>query len=368
MANGMKEWFGWWASRKRREEEEQTKREAISHELQTLLTLISAPVDNILANEHITSSVRTQLEIAQSNSRRLLDMVNRLLGTHPIVPAEESAKVSGGKRKKPQKALMIDENGKSNQKILVVDDNEDMLRLLEALLGKEYVVVTAPNGVEALKKINKNAPDLIITDLTMPKMDGLELTEKVKGSSETSYIPLILLTAKSAIENRLKAMQYGADDYVTKPFDPTYLRARIRNILSQREKLEQRYRERLLRLEPEESHDPNKEDKFLVKLLKIMDKEMDNNALTVDMVVDKMGYGRTVFYNKLKGLTGLSPVEFIREIRVKRAAQLLKQGKYNITEITYMVGMNDSRYFSKCFKSTYGVTPSEYRRDKREKK
>ena len=103
-------------------------------------------------------------------------------------------------------------------------------------------------------------------------------------------------------------------------------------------------------------------DAFLAKLLAVMDKQMDNNTLTVDELVDEMGMGRTVFFNKLKNMTGLSPVEFIREIRIKRAAQLLEERKYNITEVTYMVGMNDSRYFAKCFKNTYGVTPSEYRR------
>ena len=117
-----------------------------------------------------------------------------------------------------------------------------------------------------------------------------------------------------------------------------------------------------MRLEPQKGDDSISGDAFLAKLLSVMDKQMDNNALTVDDLVDEMNMGRTVFFNKLKSMTGLSPVEFIREIRVKRAAQLLEEKKYNITEVTYMVGMNDSRYFAKCFKSTYGITPSEYRR------
>jgi YesN/AraC family two-component response regulator len=199
----------------------------------------------------------------------------------------------------------------------------------------------------------------------MPQMDGLELTQKVKESNDTNYIPLILLTAKSAIESRLQALKYGADDYVTKPFEPEYLRARVQNILAQREQLEARYRDRLLRLEPQDNDDQLSGDTFLAKLLNIMDREMDNNELTVEELVEDMHMGRTVFFNKLKGMTGLSPVEFIREIRIKRAAQLLESGDYNITEITYMVGMNDSRYFSKCFKNTYGMTPSEYKRQKR---
>ena len=119
-----------------------------------------------------------------------------------------------------------------------------------------------------------------------------------------------------------------------------------------------------MRLEPQKNDEGVQGDTFLAKLLDIMDKQMENNTLTVDELVEDMGMGRTVFFNKLKSLTGLSPVEFIREMRIKRAAQLLEQKQYNITEVTYMVGMNDSRYFAKCFKATYGMTPSEYRRER----
>ena len=159
-------------------------------------------------------------------------------------------------------------------------------------------------------------------------------------------------------------MKEGADDYVTKPFEPEYLRARVHNLIQQREQLEQNYRQRLMRLEPQKAEEGIPSDSFLAKLLSIMDKQMENNTLTVDELVEDMGMGRTVFFNKLKSLTGLSPVEFIREMRIKRAAQLLEDKRYNITEVTYMVGMNDSRYFAKCFKATYGVTPSEYRKEK----
>ena len=188
------------------------------------------------------------------------------------------------------------------------------------------------------------------------------MTQFIKKNADTDYIPVILLTAKTAIESRLQALQYGADDYVTKPFEPEYIRARVHNILTQRTQLEQSYRQRLMRLETQPSDEAMAGDTFLAKLLDIMDKEMDNNTLTVDELVEEMNMGRTVFFNKLKSMTGLSPVEFIREMRIKRAAQLLEDRKYNITEVTYMVGMNDSRYFAKCFKNTYGVTPSEYRR------
>ena len=246
--------------------------------------------------------------------------------------------------------------------VLVVDDNQDMRQFLAGVLGRDYTVETAADGEEAEQIIRTKQIDLVITDLMMPKVDGLELTQFIKGNTDTDFIPVILLTAKTAIESRLQALQCGADDYVTKPFEPEYIRARVHNFLTQRSQLEQSYRQRLMRLEPPKADEPVPGDTFLAKLLDIMDKQMDNNTLTVDELVDEMGMGRTVFFNKLKSMTGLSPVEFIREMRIKRAAQLLEDRSHNITEVTYMVGMNVSRYFSKCFKNTYGLTPSEYRK------
>ena len=248
--------------------------------------------------------------------------------------------------------------------LLVVDDNQDMRNFISGIFNRDCNVEIAADGSEAKQIIKAKHIDLVITDLMMPNVDGLELTKFIKKNVETDHIPVILLTAKTAIESRLQALEDGADDYVTKPFDPEYLRARVINILKQRTQLEQSYRQRLMRLETASTDENVPGDTFLAKLLNVMEKQMDNNTLTVDEMVDEMGMGRTVFFNKLKGMTGMSPVEFIREMRIKRAAQLLEDRKYNITEVTYMVGMNDSRYFSKCFKNTYGITPSEYRRQK----
>ena len=292
----------------------------------------------------------------------------------------------------------------STPTILIVDDNDDMCAFLSSILSPTYHVVTAHNGVEALSLLSPSSmtftltpsasdasspsplaegrgeasspplnrggregfgeasPSLIVSDLMMPNMDGLELTNILKNDPATSHIPIILLTAKSAIESRLQALKYGADDYITKPFSPEYLLARIDNILRQREQLRATYRARLLSLQPQPKGESNPDETFLAHLLDYMEHNMDNSALTVDDVVSEMALGRTVFFNKLKGLTGLSPVEFIREIRIKRAAQLLRSGQYNVTEITYMVGMNDSRYFAKCFKAAYGMTPTDYRK------
>ena len=252
--------------------------------------------------------------------------------------------------------------------VLVVDDSVDMRNFLSNILSHDYHVEAAADGEEAEQILRTKPIDLVVTDLMMPKVDGLELTQFIKKNKDFDFIPVILLTAKTAIESRLQALEYGADDYVTKPFEPEYLRARVHNILTQREQLEQSYRQRLMRLEPQKSDEQIQGDAFLAKLLDVMERQMDNNTLTVDELVEEMSMGRTVFFNKLKSLTGLSPVEFIREMRIKRAAQLLEERQYNITEVTYMVGMNDSRYFAKCFKNTYGITPSEYRHAAMDKK
>ena len=255
--------------------------------------------------------------------------------------------------------------------ILVVDDNDDMCAFLSSILSPTYHVVTASNGLDALRLFAPPAQgepekyfscDLIVSDLMMPNMDGLDLTNRLKNDPATSHIPIILLTAKSAIESRLQALKYGADDYITKPFSPEYLLARIENILRQREQLRATYRSNLLSLQPQLQKESNPDETFLAHLLDYMEHNMDNSALTVEDLVSEMALGRTVFFNKVKGLTGLSPVEFIREVRIKRAAQLLRSGQYNVTEITYMVGMNDSRYFAKCFKAAYGKTPTDYRK------
>ena len=251
---------------------------------------------------------------------------------------------------------------KDAPRILVIEDNDDMRNFLVNILKKDYQVESASDGLEGWEKAKESIPDLMISDLMMPNMDGLQFTEKIKNDARTSHIPIILLTAKSAIESRLEAMKYGAEDYITKPFSPVYLEARVENILEQRKRLQEAYRKNLLELEPAKVEITSQDEIFLAKLLDIMERNMDNSELAVEDVVSEIGLGRTVFFNKLKGLTGLSPIEFIREIRIKRAAQLLRAGEHNVSEITYMVGMSDSRYFSKCFKKVYGMTPSEYKK------
>lgn len=254
-------------------------------------------------------------------------------------------------------------SAKENPLILIVEDNDEMRIFLSKVLGKKYRTEMALDGETGRDKARKMIPDLIISDLMMPGMDGIQLTEAVKKNDHTSHIPVILLTAKSADESRIAALKIGADDYITKPFSPVILMARVENMLEQRKRLQEQYRKNLLEMEPAKVEMASQDEIFMAKLLDFMEKNIDNCDLTVDDIVSEMAFGRTVFFNKLKGLTGLAPIEFVRQVRIKRAAQLLKSGQYNVSQVTYMVGMSDSRYFSKCFKKVYGVTPSEFKKE-----
>ncbi|MFT3738138.1 MAG: hybrid sensor histidine kinase/response regulator transcription factor [Breznakibacter sp.] len=249
--------------------------------------------------------------------------------------------------------------------VLVVEDNAEMRLFLRGILGKSYRVLEATNGREGLDVATSEVPDLIISDIMMEGMDGLELCRKLRNGLQTSHIPLILLTAKTSIESKLEGLETGADDYITKPFSTTWLLARVENLLDQRRKLQEVYRSKLglkqVEVHPSPPQIHSFDQKFLDDLTALMEKNMDNGSLVVDDLVAEMGVSRSVFFKKLKTLTGLAPIEFIKEMRVKRAAQLMESGQFNMTQISYMVGINDPRYFSKCFKQHFGVTPTEYK-------
>ncbi|MFA6812942.1 MAG: two-component regulator propeller domain-containing protein [Bacteroidaceae bacterium] len=275
-----------------------------------------------------------------------------------------------------------DKEGKTKNVMLIVEDNRDLRCFLRTVFCPFYRVVEAVNGFEGLNRALKYIPDIIISDVMMPEIDGIEMTKKLRLDVTTSHIPIVLLTAKTTIESKLEGLELGADDYITKPFSATYLKARVENILVQRKKLQKLYRDQLMKniggiseiaidasamqstsTEPLTMTMSAKDKKFLDDLAVIMEKKMDNGNLVVDDLVSELAVSRSVFFKKLKMLTGLAPIEFIKEMRMKRAAQLIAESDYNMTQIAYMVGINDPRYFSKCFKVLMGVTPTEFRKN-----
>lgn len=255
--------------------------------------------------------------------------------------------------------------------ILIVEDNSELRLFLKTVLEKEFRIIEASNGREGLNHAFESIPDIIISDVMMPEMNGVQMTTALKDDLRTSHTPVILLTAKTAMEDRLEALNSGADDYITKPFSAEYLEARIRNLLAQRSKLQDLYRNKLnfteepqpewMQVTPSVPNVVSQDDLFIANLIKSLEENMENSELTVDDLVSLAGLSRSVFFKKLKSLTGLAPIEFIREMRIKRAAQLIETKQYNISQVAYMVGMNDPRYFSRCFKQKYGITPTEYK-------
>lgn len=260
----------------------------------------------------------------------------------------------------------------SKDVMLIVEDNDELRLFLKTIFIHSFRIVEANNGKEGIEKALLLIPDIIISDVMMPEKDGLELTRAIKENLSTSHIPIILLTAKTALESKLEGLEYGADDYITKPFSSVYLEARVENLLNQHKKLQAFYRATLMstttETEEKELIDTTgmsqNDRKFLNKLVEIMEKNMDNGDLIVEDIVNDLAVSRSVFFKKLKALTGLAPIEFIKEMRIKRAAEYIETGEYSMSQISYMVGINDPRYFSKCFKQMYGMTPTEYKEQK----
>lgn len=270
------------------------------------------------------------------------------------------------------------ERNSDNFSILVVEDNEELKAFLRNILSENYTVITASNGEEGLQRAADNLPDLIISDVMMPVMDGLEMVRLIKENNNICHIPIIVLSAKASLDDRIAGLEQGIDDYITKPFSATYLKTRIASLLRQRKALQEIYMNKLMEgknsssaapvadsLTPSQPQITPYDEQFMEKVMEFMEEQMDNAELTIDEFAEKLMLSRTIFYRKLKSIIGLTPVDFIREIRIKRAVQLIDSGEYNFSQVAYMTGFNDPKYFSKCFKKVIGITPSEYKEKKK---
>ena len=244
--------------------------------------------------------------------------------------------------------------------VLIIEDNEDLRNYICNQLREHYNILEAKNGIEGLEKAQKRIPDLIISDVMMPEMDGYELCKKLKEGENTSHIPIILLTAKVSSENQKEGIMTGADYYMTKPFDAEILLLRVKNIIGSREKLESHIENNTILLAPKKVNLESSDEKFLKQALSCIEENMSNTEFGVEAFGDAMGISRMQLYRKLKELTGYSANEFIKSMRLKRASQLLEMGELNISEITYEVGFNDLKHFRACFKKEFGVNPSQF--------
>jgi len=252
------------------------------------------------------------------------------------------------------------QNEKSAGCILVVEDNEEVNNYLTDVLQNYYCVYTAENGAEGFEIALEKLPDIIISDVMMPKVDGFEFCKKIRTNESTSTIPFIFLTAKSDEQFHLLGTKLGADDFISKPFDPNLLLEKIKNILESRKKLQKQY-SKSIRLEPSDVEITSSEEVFVEKVITVIEDNLQNHKFTSDVLASEMNMSNSSLYRKLKRLTGSSTAEFVRSIRIKRAAQLLADKERTITEIAYEIGFNDVKHFRTVFQKQFKCSPSEYR-------
>lgn len=250
-------------------------------------------------------------------------------------------------------------------RMLIVEDNQELRAFIKQIFQEKFHIIEAENGNEGLEKAFSCLPDMIITDIMMPLKDGIQMLQELRDDERTSHIPAIVLTAKVDTGSILTGIQTGADDYITKPFSVNYLQAKVDNILAQRKKLQTYYcsnRTILKNISKEEKNSilSSRDKNFLTKLAEIMEAEISNANLDVNYLVSCFSLSRTNFFHKLKSLTGLSPIMYIKEVRMQKAAELIKEKQYSMAEIAYMVGYNDPHYFSKSFKAFWGMNSTEY--------
>lgn len=306
-------------------------------------TGIGLPLARMLAERHEGS-------LAIDPNSEMTTFVVRIPGDRSLAQDFEQAE----NMEKP------DEIGMVESSILIIDDNEDLRRMIAEILKDDYKVLQAGNGKEGIDILGKEAVDLVLSDIMMPEMDGYELCEFMKSDPRYSSIPVILLTAKASVEDKIKGLKYGADDYIEKPFSPDLLVTKVHSVIDNREKIKEFYRG-LPIVHPSQISKITKSDSdFINKMKAELEKHLsDLDYSLVDLTKD-MFMSQSSFYRKVKVLTGVSPNDFVKEFKLQRAAEMLSDGKYLANEVYKEVGFSSFSYFSQCFKKKYGVSPTKY--------
>lgn len=342
-----------------------------SHQLRTPLTLIAGPV--------------SQLAEGKGDSKQLIDIVRRnveqlqrLIGDVMLFRRENSATIDdasvitneqlSASLKSVQESRhnkMINDNTDELATVLIVDDNADMRAYLRTLLLDSYYVIEAADGQSGMKLAVESVPDIVVSDVMMPVMDGLTFCTRLKQHEATSHIPVLLLTARSSEQQHIEGLQTGADAYMTKPFSADLLLANIASLLNNRQALRRAFAAKVAEVDTVVSADGSStpDSFFLNRFMKAMDKNLSNTKLKIDDLGDELGLSRVQLYRKVKALTGMTPVEILREARLKRAMQLLKTTDKTVAEIAYEVGFATPGYFSSCFKKQFDKYPTEIRGD-----
>ncbi len=369
-----------------------------SHKLRTPLTLIGGPVTEVLNREpSLTEEGRSLLSIVQRNTREMLDLLDEILrfdnsnnfftnkdSDEIFASTITSETIEDSNAKTFIKDTAIEsaeefEKGDKDITILIVEDNADLRAFLESILKQEYNILLAENGKKGLEMSRKHMPDFILTDVTMPVMDGITMIHYIKHDSNISHIPIIILSAKASVEDQLKGFEEGVDGYITKPFSATYLKGRIEAVINNRRSLQM---EMLKHIQPDATQETleqalkkenegqefvagnstiSLQDETIKKVTQFILDKISDPDMKIDDIAQAMGMSRSVLYGKIKNAVGMTPIDFVRHIRIMKAIEMLKNTDYTLTNIAFSVGFSDPKYFSKVFKKEMGMIPSDYR-------
>ena len=342
----------------------------VSHELRTPLTLIEGPLAQLADTKDIREAspeASGMFNIVRRNTQQLTILINKMLDVSTSSNTQ-SIPEPAADTSLPLQQLTVSESDYTKGLLLIVDDNDDIRTYLRTILEKRYQLIEAANGQAGLEMACKEVPDLIISDVMMPVMNGLEFCQRVKSDVATSHVPVILLTARALSQHQVEGYESGADAYITKPFQPEVLMARVDNLLRQRQKLRKLWSgttHQEAPTKPESIEDSStlnvREEAFIQRFREVVTKQMSNSDLSVEDIGSELNLSRVQLYRKIKALTGQSPVELTRHIRLKRGRDLLETTDMTISEIAYKVGFTAPSYFTKCFKDEFGILPGELR-------
>ena len=363
-----------------------------AHELRTPLTLIEGPLDELSASPvfaQADEATTRLLDILKRNTAQLSQQVNKILDVQTgggtvsadIMPTERS--VSDDLLKETEELRPSSQDTEEQATLLIVDDNSDIRAYLRHVLQGQYQVYEAEDGQKGLEVARAQVPDLIVSDVMMPVMNGLDFCQRIKEDTITSHIPVILLTARALSKHQIEGFQSGADAYITKPFSADLLLARISNLLRSRHQLKDIWQNSVASLpsvtvtETEADTDAGKsgdmdaspkptpsqlrDSEFIARFKKVIDDRLTDSDLSVEEIASDMHLSRVQLYRKVKALTGASPVELLRKARLVRGRQLLETTSKNISEVAYEVGFSAPSYFTKCYKDEFGTLPGEGR-------
>ena len=345
----------------------------VGHQLRTPLTLITEPVEQLKCDTSIKKEHRQLVDMMHRNLGNLLKLVDEILDFRNIgiveskVIENDTLPITLGTDELAEYEYN-DESSDEKPEVLVVDDNADIRKLLKTILQDQYRVILADNGDTGLKDAKMLVPDIVVSDVMMPVMDGLEMCRNIKKDSITCHIPVLMLTARTLEEHRVEGYAHGADAYLTKPFSAQVLLARISNLLSIRKTLRKVFAENVADsssqvIENVDEKIMTPDNTFIKRLRDIIQLNLSNSDFNVERIGEEIGMSRVQLYRKVKALTGMSPVELLRKSRGEKGRHLLKTTDLSISEIAYDTGFTSPSYFAKCFKDEYAMTPGEVRQD-----